>query len=237
MNWGGGFDEPLCNMRAVLTSQPSSPDSIRVGIVEDRRRTREGLRALIDGSEGFVCVGAWGSMEEVLAASWTPPLHVMLVDLGLPGMTGIEGIALLRNRSPETALVVLTVYEDNERVFRALCAGATGYLLKNTAPAKLLEGLHSAVKGGSPMSPEIARQVIELFRKFHPPERAQYNLTPHELRLLKLLVEGHSYKTAAFELGVSLNTIAFHIQNIYGKLQVHSKSEAVARALSENLLL
>jgi DNA-binding NarL/FixJ family response regulator len=207
-----------------------------VAIVEDKRRTRDGLRALIDGSEGFVCLGAWGSMEEALAAEWTPPLHVMLVDLGLPGMSGIEGIALLRKRSPETALVVLTVYEDNDRVFRALCAGATGYLLKNTAPAKLIEGIDSAVHGGSPMSPEIARQVVELFRKFHPPEKAQYNLTPHELRLLRLLVEGRSYKTAAFELGVSINTIAFHIQNIYGKLQVHSKSEAVARALNENLV-
>jgi DNA-binding NarL/FixJ family response regulator len=223
-------------MSGVLIPQPSAPDSIRVAIVEDQRRTREGLRALIDGSEGFVCVGAWSSMEEALAASWTPPPHVMLMDLGLPGMSGIEGIALLRKRSPETALVVLTVYEDNDQVFRALCAGATGYLLKNTTPAKLLEGLQSAVNGGSPMSPEIARQVIELFRKFHPPERANYDLTPHEVRLLKLLVEGHSYKSAAFELDVSINTIAFHIQNIYGKLQVHSKSEAVARALNENLL-
>ena len=214
----------------------ASPARVRVAIVEDQRRTREGLRALIDGSDGFVCVGAWGSMEEALAASWALPLDVMLLDLGLPGMSGIEGISLLRKKTPQTALVVLTVYEDNDRVFRALCAGATGYLLKNTPPTKLLEGLRSAVNGGSPMSPEIARQVIELFRKFHPPERAAYNLTPHELRLLRLLVEGHSYKTAAAELGVSINTIAFHIQNIYGKLQVHSKSEAVARALSENLL-
>lgn len=191
---------------------------------------------MIDGSEGFLCVGAWCSMEEALAATWLPPLHVMLVDLGLPGMSGIEGIPLLRERSPETSLVVLTVYEDSDNVFRAICAGATGYLLKNTPPAKLIESLHSAANGGSPMSPEIARQVIELFRKYHPPERAQYNLTPHEIRLLKLLVEGHSYKSAAYKLGVSINTIAFHVQNVYGKLQVHSKSEAVARALRENLL-
>ena len=214
----------------------SYPDSIRVGIVEDQARTREGLRKLIDATGGFICAGAWASMEDVLADSLKPAPHAMLVDLGLPGISGIEGIALLRKRSPESALIVLTVYEDNDRVFRALCAGATGYLLKNTPPDKLLEGIQTAVRGGSPMSPEIARQVIELFRKFHPPDKAQYNLTPHELRLLKLLVQGHSYKTAAFELGVSINTVAFHIQNIYGKLQVHSKSEAVARALTENLL-
>jgi len=151
-------------------------------------------------------------------------------------MSGIEGIPMLRKRCPGTALVVLTVYDDNDRVFRALCAGATGYLLKNTPPVKLLEGLRDAVNGGAPMSPEIARRVVDIFRKFHPPERANYDLTPHELRLLKLLVEGHSYKTAAVQLRVSINTIAFHIQNIYGKLQVHSKSEAVARALNEDLL-
>ena len=210
--------------------------TIHVAIVEDERRTREGLRELIEGSEGFLCMAAWGSMEDALASEWTTPLNVILLDLGLPGMSGIEGIPMLRKRCPGTALVVLTVYDDNDRVFRALCAGATGYLLKNTPPVKLLEGLRDAVNGGAPMSPEIARRVVDIFRKFHPPERANYDLTPHELRLLKLLVEGHSYKTAAVQLRVSINTIAFHIQNIYGKLQVHSKSEAVARALNEDLL-
>jgi DNA-binding NarL/FixJ family response regulator len=210
--------------------------NIHVAIVEDERRTREGLRELIEGSEGFLCMDAWGSMEDALASEWSTPLNVILLDLGLPGMSGIEGIPMLRKRCPGTALVVLTVYDDNDRVFRALCAGATGYLLKNTPPVKLLEGLRDAVNGGAPMSPEIARRVVDLFRKFHPPERANYDLTPHELRLLKLLVEGHSYKTAAVQLRVTINTIAFHIQNIYGKLQVHSKSEAVARALNEDLL-
>jgi DNA-binding NarL/FixJ family response regulator len=219
-----------------MTDSVSNSGRIRVGIVEDQRRTREGLRALIDGSEGFTCLGAWASMEEAIAASPSMVVDVMLCDLGLPGMSGIEGIAILRKRRPDTALVVLTVYEDNDRVFRALCAGASGYLLKNTPPAKLLDGLREAVNGGSPMSPEIARLVVELFRKFHPPDKANYNLTPQELSLLKLLVEGHSYKTAAVEMNVSINTVAFHIQNIYGKLQVHSKSEAVARALNENLL-
>jgi len=209
---------------------------IHVAIVEDQRRTREGLRALIDGSAGFRCVGAWSSMEEALSARPDPPPHVILTDIGLPGMSGIEGIPELRRKHPQANLVVLTVYEDNERVFQALCAGADGYLLKNTPPARLIECLKDAGTGGAPMSPEIARQVVELFRRFRPPERAQYNLTPHEVRLLKLLVEGHSYKTAATELSVSVNTVAFHIQSIYGKLQVHSKSEAVARALRENLL-
>lgn len=206
-----------------------------MAIIEDQARTREGLRALIGSSDGFECIGAWGSMEAALAADWNVPPNVVLVDLGLPGMSGIEGMVVLRRRCPGAALVVLTVYEDNDRVFRALCAGATGYLLKNTAPAKLVESLREANRGGAPMSPEIARLVIEVFRRVHPPEKATHNLTPQELRLLKLLVEGHSYKTAAVEMALSINTIAFHIQNIYGKLQVHSKSEAVARALNENL--
>jgi DNA-binding NarL/FixJ family response regulator len=206
-----------------------------VAIIEDQARTREGLRALIGSSDGFECIGAWGSMEAALAADWNVPPNVVLVDLGLPGMSGIEGMVVLRRRCPGAALVVLTVYEDNDRVFRALCAGATGYLLKNTAPAKLVESLREANRGGAPMSPEIARLVIEVFRRVHPPEKATHNLTPQELRLLKLLVEGHSYKTAATEMAVSINTIAFHIQNIYAKLQVHSKSEAVARALNEKL--
>jgi DNA-binding NarL/FixJ family response regulator len=206
-----------------------------VAIIEDQSRTREGLRALIASSDGFECIGAWGSMEEALASDWKTQPDVVLVDLGLPGMSGIDGMVVLRRLLPAAALVVLTVYEDNDRVFRALCAGATGYLLKNTAPAKLVESLREANRGGAPMSPEIARLVIEVFRRVHPPEKAQHNLTPQELRLLKFLVEGHSYKTAAAEMAVSINTISFHIQNIYAKLQVHSKSEAVARALNDNL--
>jgi DNA-binding NarL/FixJ family response regulator len=209
---------------------------VSVGIVEDQRRTREGLCALIDGSKGFHCVGAWRSMEQVLGVDSTLRPQVILLDLGLPGMSGIEGIPRLREKWPSAALVVLTVYEDNDRVFEALCAGAAGYLLKNTAPAKLLEGMKDAVRGGAPMSPGIARLVVDLFRRFRPPERLNCDLTPHEVRLLKLLVEGHSYKTAAAELGVTVNTVAFHIKSIYGKLQVHSKSEAVARVLRDNLL-
>jgi DNA-binding NarL/FixJ family response regulator len=209
---------------------------IRVALVEDERRTREGLRALIEGSAGFQCVGSWGSVEEALTAIRAAAPQVILLDLGLPGMSGIEGIGALHECCPRTIVVVLTVYEDSERVFDALCAGAGGYLLKNTPPAKLLDALRAAMSGGAPMSSEIARRVIDLFRRFRPPEKAPYRLTPQELRLLRLLVEGYSYKSAAAELAVSINTIGFHIQNIYGKLQVHSKSEAVARALREHLL-
>jgi DNA-binding NarL/FixJ family response regulator len=130
---------------------------------------------------------------------------------------------------------MLTVYDEDERVFDALCAGASGYLLKKTPPARLLESISEAAGGGAPMSPEIARKVVALFHDIRPPRQADHDLTPHELRLLKLLVDGHSYKTAAAELGVTYNTICFHIKNIYSKLQVHSKSEAVTKALRHRL--
>ena len=220
----------------VSTGKPDSAGTIRVAVIEDQHRMREGLRWLIEGSAGFQCAADWGSMEEALAAPHLPLLNVILLDLGLPGMSGIQGIVLLRELYPNASIVVLTVYADNESVFDALCAGAAGYLLKNTPHAKLIEALRDAVSGGAPMSSEIARRVVELFRRFRPPEQAQYDLTPHELRLLKLLVEGYSYKSAAVELEVSIHTIGFHVQNIYGKLRVHSKSEAVARALREKLI-
>jgi DNA-binding NarL/FixJ family response regulator len=209
---------------------------IKVVVIEDQRRIRQGLDALISGTDGFCCSSAYGSMEDALARPWGEIPDVALIDIGLPGMSGIEGIRLLRQKYPSTALVMLTIYEDDERIFDALCAGACGYLLKKTPPARLLESLQDAMKGGAPMSPEVARRVIGLFRSISPPEQADYNLTPHEIRLLKLLVEGHNYKTAAAAIGVSFNTIAFHMQNIYQKLQVHSKSEAVAKALRNKLI-
>jgi DNA-binding NarL/FixJ family response regulator len=209
---------------------------IKVALIEDQRGIREGLAALIGGSEGYRCTAAFGSMEEALARPWTNPPDVVLVDIGLPGMSGIEGLQLLRTQYPQAALVMLTVYADDERIFEALCAGACGYILKKTPPARLLECIGDVVQGGAPISPEVARKVISLFRTFRPPSQARHDLTPHELRILKLLVEGHNYKSAAVELDVTYHAIAFHVQNIYQKLQVHSKSEAVAKALRDGLI-
>jgi DNA-binding NarL/FixJ family response regulator len=174
-------------------------------------------------------------MEEALARTWTEVPNVALVDIGLPGMSGIQGLPLLHKKYPAVALLMLTVYEDDDRIFDALCAGARGYLLKKTPPAKLLESLGEALHG-APMSPEVALRVLRLFREVRPPEQVDYDLTAHELKLLKLLVEGHNYQSAAAELGVAFSTINFHMQNIYGKLQVHSKSEAVAKALRQRLV-
>src|SRR5215471_15171772 len=204
---------------------------IKVAIVEDRREIREGLAMLIGGTDGFYCADSYRSAEEALDRIEHSQPDVVLMDIGLPGMSGIQALQLLKERYPKMLLLMLTVYDDDERIFDAMCAGASGYLLKKTPPAKLLESLREAVAGGAPMSPEVASRVISLFREIRPPERADYDLTPHETRLLKLLVEGHNYKTAAAELGVSVHTIDFHLRSIYGKLQVHSKTEAVALAL------
>src|SRR5262245_2439614 len=206
---------------------------MRVLIVEDQPGIRDGLRFLIDGTDGYHCVGAFGSIEDTLAG--LPPADVALVDIGLPGLSGIEGIRLLKVRQPALRLVALTIYDDDDRILQALCAGASGYLLKNTPPARLLESLRDVMGGGAAMSPEVAGRVIALFKEFRPPATADYHLTPHEMRVLTLLGEGHSYKTAAAELGSSLNTVGFHMRNIYTKLQVHSKSEAVAKALRDGL--
>jgi DNA-binding NarL/FixJ family response regulator len=214
----------------------SSQVVIKAAIVEDQREIREALAALVNGTPGYRCTGSFRSMEEALDRIRFDVPDVVFCDIGLPGMSGIEGIRILRERHPSLLLLMLTIYEDDERIFDALCAGASGYLLKRTPPARLLESLREAVTGGAPMSPEVANRVITLFREIRPPDRADYELTPHETRLLKLLVEGHNYTTAAAELGVSYNTIKFHMRHIYEKLQVHSKSEAVSKALQNRLV-
>jgi DNA-binding NarL/FixJ family response regulator len=160
----------------------------------------------------------------------------VLVDIGLPGKSGIEGIRLLKERYPNLMLVVLSVFDDDRRVFDAICAGASGYLLKKTPAPRLIQGIRDAAAGGSPMSPEIAARVIALFRQTRPAPHDDHDLTPHEVRVLKLLVDGHNYRTAAVELGVSVNTISFHMKRIYDKLHVHTKSEAVAKALRNQIV-
>lgn len=214
----------------------SSGAAIGVAIVEDLRDLREGLVALVGGTIGFRCTGAYRTMEEAIARIDGAMPDVVLTDIGLPGMSGVEGIRVLRERYPELPMLALTVYDDDDDVFEALCAGAAGYLLKTTPPARLLEAIREVVEGGAPMTPDVARRVVRLFREFRPPEHADYRLTRQETELLKLIVDGHYYKTAADEMGITRRTVAFHLRNVYEKLSVHSKSEAVAKALRERLI-
>jgi len=222
------------NGSPAMAAEKSAP--VKVAVVEDHREFREYLSALISGTDGFECLGSFRSVEDALPKLTAQIPDVMLIDIGLPGMNGIEGIRLFKERFPEILFLTLTVHDDDERIFDALCAGASGYLLKKTQPAQLVESVREATQGGAPMSPEVARRVIKLFREIRPPQRADYDLTPHEIRILKLLVEGHNYKTAAAKLSVAPTTINFHLQNIYQKLQVHSKTEAVAKALRNRLI-
>ena len=209
---------------------------IRVAIVEDREEIRFGLTRLIGSADGFECTGSYRMMEEALEELPKNLPDVVLNDIGLPKMSGIDGIKILKERYPKLSILILSVYDDDDRIIDGICAGASGYLLKSTPMTELLQRLREVYEGGAPMSPEIARRVMQLFRQSPPPKQVDYDLTPHETRILKMLVDGHNYKTAAAELNLSVNTISFHIKHIYEKLQVHSKSEAVAKALKNRIV-
>ena len=226
---------PMSTLLSETNPRPPPPP-IRVVIIEDLREVRDSLTALIAGTDGFQCAGSYRTMEDAFKGIEGTRPSVILTDIGLPGMDGIEGTRILRERFPHVPIVALSVYGDDDNVFNAICAGASGYLLKNTPPARLVESLKEVVAGGAPMSPEVARRVVTVFREFRPPERASYGLTPQEMTLLTLMVEGHHYKTAADAMGISINTVSFHLKHIYEKLQVHSKTEAVAKALRERVI-
>jgi len=211
---------------------------IKVVVVEDNASIREGLKILIDGTEGYSCTHSFSDCETMLKNIVKLEPDVLLMDLGLPGMGGIEGIKKVKAFIPDLTILVLTVYEENDRVFDALCAGASGYLVKKTPPSKLLEAIKEAYDGGAPMSSQIARKVIDFFQKKKPafPGKEVYILTPREKEILSGLVEGHNFKSIADSLFISVETVRFHFRNIYKKLHVHSQSEAVAKAIKEGII-
>lgn len=211
-------------------------EPIRVANIEDDRATREGLAMLINGTPGYSCRATFRSLEDALRSIGGDAPDVLLLDIDLPGMKGSEGASLLKEECPSTQILMLTVYAEEDKVFESICNGACGYLLKETPPARLLEAISEARRGGSPMSPEIARKVVAVFQKTSPPEKLDEQLTPQELRLLKLLVEGYSYQGAADRLNISVNTVRDYIRSIYDKLHVHSRSEAVVKALRSRMI-
>ena len=218
-------------------SSPGTIVTIDVALVEDNATVRQGLAALIGGTPGYRCAGAFRTCEALLRALEEIRPAVLLMDIGLPGMSGIEGVRRAKELIPELNVVMLTVYEDADPVMEALCAGACGYLVKNTPPARLLEALGEARQGGSPMSSHIARQVVNLLRKVAPRRQDEERLlTRREHDVLNGLAGGNTYQTLAKSLGLSADTVRFHIRNIYRKLQAHSQSEAVAKALRKGLL-
>ena len=211
-------------------------ETIRIAIVEDDPAAQDALRLLIEDTEGFRCTGSYGSAEQALRSLREPSPDVLLLDISLPGMPGSEAVRHFHERHPAMSIIMLTLHDDEERIFQSLCNGAAGYLLKKTPPARLLHAIREARENGAPMSPEIAHKVVRLFRDFRPPAKVQADLTRLELKLLSLLAEGYSYQSAADEMKVSINTVRNYIRSIYDKLHVHSKSEAVSKALKAGLI-
>ncbi len=209
---------------------------IRVALIEDDRTTREGLGLIINGTPGYTCVGTYPFVEEALRLMEQQVPDVLLLDVHLPGMSGSEGVKVLKEKFRNLQVLMLTVYEEEDVIFESICNGACGYLLKKTPPAKLLEAIREAKDGGSPMSPEIARKVVELFQKTGPTEKIEENLTPQEIRMLGLLSKGYTYQMVADHLGISINTVRTYTTSIYQKLHVHSKSEAVTKALKNRII-
>jgi DNA-binding NarL/FixJ family response regulator len=208
---------------------------IRVAIIDDDHSLVDALRLIIDSSDDLVCAGTFGSVEEALPALGTTQPEVLLLDVQLPGVSGDEAIESIRQACRGLEILMLTVFSEREKVFASICNGANGYLLKSTPPAKMLDAIRSAHAGGSPLSPEIARQIVSLFQK-NAPQHSRVDLTPQEQRLLALLADGHSYQSAAGQMYVSVNTVRNYVRSIYDKLQVHSKSEAVNIALRRGLI-
>ncbi|GMU94603.1 MULTISPECIES: response regulator transcription factor [Ignavibacterium] len=211
---------------------------INVAIVEDNDTIREGLSALINGTDGYRCVAVFRDCESFLSKLNSLQVDVVLMDIGLPGISGIEGVQKALSKNPELNILMLTIYEESDKVFDALCAGATGYLVKKTPPAKLLEAIKDAYEGGSPMSSGIARQVINAFKETKIKDAADenYNLSSREIEVLNLLADGFNYQEIAENLFISVDTVRHHIRNIYKKLHVHSQSEAVAKAIRKRII-
>jgi DNA-binding NarL/FixJ family response regulator len=205
--------------------------SITVCIVEDSEDLRRTLARVIARAEGFQCLATYGSAEEALEGIPKEKPNVVLMDINLPGMNGVECVRKLKPLAPETQVIMLTVYEDTENIFNALAAGASGYLLKRTTSAELLEAIHDVLKGGSPMTAHIARKVVQSFQRSGPSPQPTENLSQREQEVLDLLSQGLIYKEIAEKLGISYETVHTYIRRIYEKLQVRTRTEAVAKFL------
>jgi len=204
---------------------------ITVSIVEDNEQLRGTLARVLNRAEGFACVGQFATAEDALQRLPQEPPAVVLMDINLPGMNGVECVRQLKPLCPEIQVIMLTVYEDTESIFNALAAGATGYLLKRTPRAELLEAIRDVLKGGSPMSAHIARKVVQSFQRPATAAPPTDDLSPREKEVLDCLAQGFLYKEIADKLGISYETVHTYIRRIYEKLQVRTRTEAVAKFL------
>lgn len=209
---------------------------IRVAVFDDHAHRRDALGLLLAGVADMECVGTFADCREVIAKVEGCLPDVVLMDIDMPHVDGIRGVAQLREKFPDLQILMQTVFEDNDKIFRAIRAGANGYLLKQTSPKKLVEGIREVMKGGAPMTPAVARRVLELFNGQERAVREGFNLTNRELEILALLVKGFSYKMIAAELDITYPTVNTHIGHIYAKLQVPSVAAAVNLAVKNRLV-
>ena len=210
---------------------------IRVLIYEDNNSLRIGLGELITGTPGFQCVGAFENCNQLLKNVKDTEPDIVLMDIGMPGINGIEAVKILHENYPRLKILMQTVFEDNDKIFQSILAGASGYILKNTPSSRIVEAIHETIEGGAPMSPTIATKVLKMV--IHQPQASSdnsFNLSDREKDVLACLVRGMSYKLVADACAISIDTVRVHIRSIYDKLHVHSKGEAIAKAIKRKIV-
>jgi len=210
---------------------------IKVVIFEDNKHRREGLELLIEASEGMTCIGAYEDCSFINGNPVLNKAEVVLMDIDMPNVNGIEGVKLIRQFFPSIRIVMQTIFEDNEKIFSSICAGAQGYILKKTPAELLLKAISDVMNGDAPITPSIAKKILEMFQKQSPiPTQQQFNLSIREKEILSFLVKGLSYKMIAAECAISVNTVSTHMHKIYEKLHVHSATEAVIKAVEQRIV-
>lgn len=206
---------------------------VKIVIFEDNDRLRESLVALFKGMDEYIVAGDYNSCNDAATIARVYQPDVVLMDIDLPGESGIKGVMKIKESHPNSAIIMYTVFEDDEKLFQCLCAGANGYLLKKTAPSKLIDAIKEVIEGGAPMSPSIARKVLNSFQQG---KSNKYFLSAREIETLQLLIKGYSTKMIAAELKISFDTARYHLKNIYNKLHVNCGKEAIVKALGEHIV-
>jgi len=210
---------------------------IKVAIFEDNKSLLESLKQLINGAEGMTCTGAFADANKLVHNIQLAKPDVVMMDINMPGISGIEAVKVIKEKFPNVYILMQTVFDDNDKIFAAICAGASGYMLKKTTPQKMLEAIRETYQGGAPMTPSVAVKVLEMFRVQTGVEKNEFiDLSEREKEILSLLVKGKSYKAVASACFISIDTVSTHVRHIYEKLHVHSKSEAVAKAIFQKLV-
>jgi DNA-binding NarL/FixJ family response regulator len=210
---------------------------IKVAIFEDNKQLRESLKELINTAENMVCTGSFPDAGKLIRNIEFAKPDVVLMDINMPGISGIEAVHIIKEKFPGVQILMQTVFEDNDKIFAAICAGASGYMLKKTTPQKMLEAVEETYQGGAPMSASVAGKVMQMFRSQSNVVKHEFiQLSEREKEILGLLVKAKSYKIIATECFISADTVSTHVRHIYDKLHVHSKSEAVAKAIRQKLV-